>query len=85
MLIKHIIWPDKGNEMTKIVCEKDIHIYLYVFITPTNLSSYTGKGKDQLVDFYWHHEREHTWNCHLQSHGVVTSLPIRNELLIVDY
>ena len=37
MLIKHIIWPDKGSEITKMVCEKDVHIYFYVYITPTNL------------------------------------------------
>ena len=29
--------PDKGYELTKIVCERDVHIYLYVYITPTNL------------------------------------------------
>ena len=43
--------PDKGNEITKMVCEKDVHIYLYVYLIATNPLSYTGKGKDQFVDF----------------------------------
>ena len=65
MLIKHIIWPDKGSEITKMVCEKDVHIYLYVYLIPTNPLSYTGKGKDQFVDFYRHLGRKHTWKCRI--------------------